>query len=145
MTKTSTITQSFLHSILNYDPYTGIFTWNVFRGGTAKPGTIAGTIEDGYRRIIVNGKSYRAHRLAWFYIYGVWPPEGTDHYNRIRDDNRLCNIRTANDEMNSRNKGKYKNNKSGYKGVSWKDKNNKWVAQIQVNKKGIHLGLFDTA
>jgi hypothetical protein len=60
-------------------------------------------------------------------------------------DNRFVNLRLADDNQSANNKKKYKNNKSGYKGVSWKAANNKWVAQIQANGKGIHLGLFDTA
>lgn len=34
------------------------------------------------------------------------------------------------------------NNTSGYKGVCWNKKSNKWYAQIRVNKKRIHLGSF---
>lgn len=36
------------------------------------------------------------------------------------------------------------NSTSGFLGVHYKARNNKWAAQIQVNKKRKHLGLFDT-
>lgn len=35
-------------------------------------------------------------------------------------------------------------NTSGYRGVSWIKARSKWVAQIKVNNKKIHLGYFDT-
>ena len=35
------------------------------------------------------------------------------------------------------------NNKSGYRGVSWDSKINKWHTQIMVNKKTIHLGFYE--
>lgn len=37
------------------------------------------------------------------------------------------------------------NNTSGYRGSSWCAVKNKWVSQIQVNRKKIHIGTFDTA
>ena len=38
-----------------------------------------------------------------------------------------------------------KNNTSGYRGVSWYEIRNKWVVQIMVNTKHIHLGYHQTA
>lgn len=37
------------------------------------------------------------------------------------------------------------NNKSGFRGVSWHKRDNKWVARITVNSKKVHLGYFNTA
>lgn len=36
-------------------------------------------------------------------------------------------------------------NKSGYRGVSWNKKNNKWISSITVNSKKIQVGSFHTA
>ena len=38
-----------------------------------------------------------------------------------------------------------KTNTSGYRGVSWYKKSNKWVSKIHVNTKHIHLGYYTTA
>jgi hypothetical protein len=37
-----------------------------------------------------------------------------------------------------------KNNSSGLRGVSWHNKNRKWIAQICINSKKVHLGYFDS-
>ena len=37
------------------------------------------------------------------------------------------------------------NNKSGFRGVCWRKVSKKWVTQIKVNNKKVHLGYFNTA
>lgn len=54
------------------------------------------------------------------------------------------NLRLATHAQNMQNQGKYANNTSGFKGVSWNKQHQKWVASIQINNKPIHLGLFIT-
>ena len=68
-----------------------------------------------------------------------------DHKNGklSRNDNRKSNIRIATRSQNNMNKDKQKNNKSGITGVGWHKASNKWMAYIAINKKQIHLGLFD--
>jgi len=53
------------------------------------------------------------------------------------------NCRWANRTTQVTNQRKPKNNTSGYVGVSWNKKNNKWVSTLRVNKKRIYLGSFD--
>lgn len=67
-----------------------------------------------------------------------------DHINGDKLDNRRCNLRYVNQTQNNRNRGIRKNNKSGYKGVSWNKACKKWAAHIMVNRKSIYLGLYDT-
>ena len=132
------ITQEYLKSILKYNKETGIFTW------LKRNGNIAGTLNkiSGYIIISINNKNYRAHRLAWLYMTGNFPVNQMDHINRIRNDNRFENLREATNQENDFNKGEYKNNTSGYKGVFLNKEKNKWQAQIGINGKNINLGYF---
>lgn len=68
----------------------------------------------------------------------------TDHRNRFRLDNRTCNLRNATSTESVQNRPVQKNNKSGFKGVSWHDRDQRWVAQIRFKKKSYCLGLFKT-
>lgn len=71
-------------------------------------------------------------------------PKGmeTDHINGDRLDNRRENLRMATHQENCRNMRPLKN-KSGYKGVQWYKRDQRWVAFLTVNDKHIYLGYFD--
>lgn len=66
-----------------------------------------------------------------------------DHINHVRADNRISNLREVSRSQNNKNMPRYKNNKSGVTGVSWYRSAGKWRAQIRVEGKKKHLGLFD--
>ena len=66
-----------------------------------------------------------------------------DHIDRDGLNNRRSNLRPDPNGHNQANRGRQKNNTSGYKGVSWKNGKGKWVAQIQVDGKRRHLGYFE--
>lgn len=66
-----------------------------------------------------------------------------DHINRDPMDNRMANMRIVTNQQNNINKGMYKHNTSGYKGVTWDKSRNKWIAQISVDGKNIFLGRFE--
>lgn len=68
-----------------------------------------------------------------------------DHVNGNGLDNRRTNLRIANSFENMHNMKKPSCNTSGYKGVNWLEKNQKWCARIRVDGKKKHLGLFTTA
>ncbi len=146
MTK-SIISQEQLKQLLNYCPETGIFTWLVQRQ-CIKAGSVAGFYHSttlakhsGYRKVIVCGKQYFEHRLAFLYMTGSIPKE-VDHINRIRDDNRWANLRPTNRSINMLNASTYNSNTSGCKGVSCR-KDGKFTANITVNKKRIYLGIYE--
>jgi hypothetical protein len=142
------ITQKQLKTLLHYNPNTGQFRALVTRGNKPKP-CIAGQIitghkdGGGYLRIWIYGRQYSAHRLAWLYMYGSLP-QMLDHKNGNRSDNRIDNLRQATRTQNCINARRYKNNTTGFKGVT-KLNNGSFRAQTMHNKKGIHLGLFDSA
>ena len=138
------ITQSHLKELIHYDPITGIFTWIKPRYGVTV-GKEAGSINGrGYRQIVINGKTYKAHRLAFLYHTGGFPPNEIDHVNRIKEDNRWLNLREATRSQNMSNIVKPRNNTNEFKGISWHKGVTKWIAQIQLNGKKKHLGCFDT-
>ncbi|MFP9167093.1 HNH endonuclease signature motif containing protein, partial [Enterococcus faecalis] len=56
-------------------------------------------------------------------------PEEVDHINRIRSDNRWVNLRESNRQENSRNRKSTSN--SGYLGVSWSTKAQKWQVMVR--------------
>ncbi|MEX5730773.1 HNH endonuclease [Providencia hangzhouensis] len=137
------LTYSRLRELLDYNPDTGVFTWLPKASkGTRRVG-VAGSVSNGYIAIGIDGKQYRAHRLAWLYIYGHWPNNMLDHVNRIKSDNRILNLREASNEENQRNVEVGKKNKSGFKGVFWEPSRQKWKARAQMNKKKYTIGRFD--
>ena len=65
-----------------------------------------------------------------------------DHKNGNGIDNQRHNLRRANSSRNNANTGKYKINKSGYKGVHWDKVEKQWVAQITADRKKTFIGRF---
>lgn len=138
------LTAERLREVLRYDPETGGFTWIKATGKKVRPGKPAGSVSKthGYAILGVDGTSYRAHRLAWLYVYGHFPEGHIDHINGDTSDNRLCNLREATRTQNLANSRRYKNNKSGLKGVHWHPQSGKWRVQVRLNRRNHHVGLF---
>lgn len=138
------LNQEELKELLHYDPDTGIFTWLKPSQGRRK-NRIAGCLNNnGYRVIRINKKLYLAHRLSWLYMTGEFPINEIDHKNMNKNDNRWDNLRKATHSQNQMNSKKYKNCKSGFKGVCWHKRDKKWEASIKKNGIQKHLGYFNT-
>jgi len=128
--------------VLEYDPETGLFRWKI-RRSNCKKGWFKGYVtKEGYAIIGFAGKLHKAHRLAWLISKGDFPEEDIDHENQDRSDNRIENLREANDALNMKNKSMYSRNKSGATGVTFHSRTGKWQADIYVNGRTIYLGLF---
>jgi hypothetical protein len=140
------LTADYVKYLLDYDRETGIFTWKkIMASGRIKPGSIAGGRGQGrdqYTIITINKKRYKAHRLAWLIEHNEWPKQSLDHINGDGFDNRIANLRLCSFSENKANSARYKNNKTGFKGVFWNKKLNKFTASLRVNGKGIFLGVF---
>ena len=137
------ITQADLHEWLNYNPETGVFTWNKKPNRRIKAGSAASNPRrDGYERIGLMGRRYLTHRLAWLHVFGELPDCDIDHINGDPSDNRICNLRKASRSENLFNRGPGKNNKSGHKGVFWNSKSQRWQAVAQVRGVSHCLGFY---
>ena len=77
-------------------------------------------------------------------VLGISPQEECDHINGNSLDNRVSNLRKCTRTQNMANIKVGKNNNSGYKGVSWDSHKRKWLAQITIEHKHIHIGRFTT-
>lgn len=72
-------------------------------------------------------------------------PDEVDHINQIKTDNRLINLRTCCRAQNKWNTKKLKNNRSGFKGVSFHKSSKLYRARMCLHGKHIMLGYFVTA
>ncbi|CAH6418186.1 HNH endonuclease [uncultured virus] len=68
-----------------------------------------------------------------------------DHINRNKLDNTRSNLRVATQQVQVINQGLRKDNKTGFKGVSWHTRDAKWRASIKRGEKQVQLGYFNTA
>lgn len=130
--------QAFLKSLFEYHPETGYF---IRRCSGRRAGTISSTPTHNilYRQIMINGRQYREHRLAFLYMTGKMPPK-VDHRNRNGLDNSWKNLRASTHGQNMANRigwGKLPKGVYPITGAA-----NRWQAVIVFNKKRIYLGCF---
>lgn len=135
------MTRDQLRELMTYHPETGEFTWNVSLNSRTKPGKVAGFIRKKYRVIGIDGKLYRAHRLAWLWMTGTWPAEQLDHRDRDGSNNKWSNLREATGVQNMANRAARRDNVLGVKGV-YRRKNGAFYARLQIDKKRLSLGCF---
>lgn len=139
------LTQEHLHEVLAYNLETGLFVWRIRLSGPDRVGKVAGSVTvNGYIQVWVDGRAYLAHRLAWFYVKGVWPVR-IDHRDQNKKNNAWDNLREATQPQNMANVRTHKSNSSGFKGVSPRTKHGVYIARIKQNYKNVHLGCFKTA
>jgi hypothetical protein len=139
------LTAERLRELLDYDPETGVFRWRETRG-RARNGERAGSDNGaGYLVVEIGGRGYRAHRLAWLYVHGAWPPGKLDHDSNVRSDNRIANLRLATHAQNARNRKRRRDNETGFKGVHLRKDTGRYRATITLSGCDIALGNFDSA
>ncbi len=87
-------------------------------------------------------ETIRMHRL----VLGVTDMRiKCDHRNGDTLDNQRGNLRRATTPQNAFNSLKSRRNTSGFRGVSFHKRSNKWQALIQINGTRKFLGHFDSA
>lgn len=133
-----------LQKLFVYDPDTGVFTWCA-NSGRARAGQEAGWLHStGYVYVGLTGGSYKAHRLAWKYVYGTDPDGLIDHIDGDKANNRIRNLRVVTDGQSNQNKKTYRNNQSGHKGVGWYSRRNAWRVRIQHEGRVVLVGFYAT-
>lgn len=100
--------------------------------------------DSGYGIIRIGKKSVRAHRFAWELLVGVIP-EGMqiDHRCRHRECVRPEHLRVVTNKQNQEHISKRKTNTSGYRGVTFDKRKNKWSVLVGHNGRNHFGGLFD--
>lgn len=137
LTQGEAVTQSYLKTLMEYNPVTGDFTRKINWGGSGKPGDVVGkssTKSNTYKRVAIKGQTYYLHRLAFLYMEGVIPDE-VDHKDRDRSNNKWENLINTTRIGNSKNKSKLSTNTSEHTGVVWIVDNSTWQAKITVEGK----------
>jgi hypothetical protein len=91
------------------------------------------------RMAVLDGKRIQVNMHREIMGLSYKDPRTVDHkYILATTDNRRSNLRYATRKEQNAHRGKRSDNKSGYKGVSWRKRQRKWVAQVG----GKHLGYF---
>lgn len=137
---------SVLQEALSYDSTTGIFIWLKPLSNRVKTGDVAGACAHGYIVIRYDGRTYRAHHLAIYFVTGVYPTTDVDHINVTTWDNSFANLRADGPMVNAQNRTRpSKNNRSGMLGVYRCNTTGRWRVQILADGKKTHVGRYETA
>ena len=132
--KEATLTADRLREIVTYDAIGGSMKWLSAQRRGQEVGWIT---EQGYRKTIIRRRKFLVHRLAWLYVYGVWPSQLIDHINGCCSDNRIENLREASRSQNAVNRQ--------FRPVNgaWRNKCG-WEARIRFDGQRTYLGTFPT-
>lgn len=115
------------------------YKWNIQKDAFEKYGL-------SYFRVIDNTVNPRRYILLHRHIMGCTHKDGkiVDHINGNTLDNRKANLRICTAWENCLNTRISKANKTGFKGVDFREKQGHWTACIIYKYKKIHLGTFKT-
>lgn len=137
------LTASRLNELIDYEPTSGRLVWKRRHASAVNADLSAGYVNDkGYISVMVDGRNYPAHRLAWFAVHGRFPGGHIDHINGDRSDNRIANLRDVSPAENQKNTKLDRRNASGVSGVRFRADRGLWEASIRVGRKLIHLGRY---
>lgn len=86
------ITVERLRTLVSYDKATGLFT-RLHSSGGALHGAVPSYINRcGHVEFRLENELYKAHMLAWLWVYGEWPKHRLVHLNGVKHDNRIENL-----------------------------------------------------
>jgi hypothetical protein len=95
-----------LNNLFTYDPDTGVVIRNMETGGQVKGAIVSSRNSQGYIRVQIDEVEYKLHRVIWKLYYKEEPADDQviDHINRVRDDNRIGNLRLCSQRDNGNNR-----------------------------------------
>lgn len=93
---------------------------------------------------MIDGRNYKAHRVAWLLMTGAWPTKEIDHRDHDGLNNRWVNLREATSSQNKMNQRKGTLSLSGIRGVFLDKRDGRWFARVTVNGRHHHLGRFSS-
>lgn len=138
----------YLRSLFSYDPDSGVLSWKVKRHWKTDVGSVAGIKRtDGYLGVKFDQSTYLVHRVIWALFHGSSPCAMIDHIDGDRANNKIDNLRLADDYQNRWNSAPRPKITAthGHQGVIWNRRCSCWNARIRVLGKLKHLGTFSTA
>lgn len=145
----STEELNLIKEYIGYNSKTGKLIWIKTSGDRVPKGSeIKRPCGQGYYRVSLKNKDYKASRVAWFLHYGEWPKLFIDHINGIKNDNRIENLKIATVNQNMQNLPSHR--KGIPIGVYWNKQMKKWRARTPEkylnwnNKNRKHLGYYNT-
>jgi len=136
---TEKLTQNILKEELRYDPNTGEFSRVCYSSDE-----INRDIFNNRVGLLINigGNNYSARQIAWLYMTGeIYAGK----LYMVDGDNRNLkwgNITTDQAESKRKLMKTHRRNKSGCVGVTWLEREERWLSQITVNGKRKYLGTF---
>src|SRR4051794_16317587 len=141
------MTSEVIHELFTYDSSTGALLWKrrPHARSPQRPGYVAGCVKSrGYCQIHIQGKSYQRSHLVWLYVTGQLPVDEIDHINHNPTDDRIENLRPASRSQQLANRRQMGHNTSGYRGVYFDPRKQRWAARISIFGKRKRLGTFET-
>lgn len=136
-----------LLSLIAYDAATGILSWKAKPNRNMRVGSVIGRPNSwGHVSFGFMGRTWMAHRVAWFIHHGSWPVHQIDHIDGDKQNNRISNLRDVPQNLNMQNRNTpKKDNQSGYLGVvRIRGITKPWRAKIKVDNKWHSLGCYAT-
>jgi len=126
------LTQGYTAIVDDEDAHVTAYTWYLVK--PRKRSTV-------YAQTRIDGKTVSLQKLL------LNAPTGchVDHIDGNGLNNRRSNLRVVTRSQNQCNRGKQRNNTSGFKGVCFYKPYKKFMAYIKVNRKQRTLGYFETA
>lgn len=128
--------------VWNYVPFESGISWITSRKGVSLSKKYAGGKQIKYYSVRYQGIYYYCHHVVWTLHNGLIPPNvQIDHKDRNGHNNKIENLVIKSSSRNNHNRAPH--GRSGYKGVSFFARDNRWLARLGTSKGFKFLGYYD--